>query len=225
MQLDDGRDIREIDLLDDDVDAISLAQLGRQRLHLLDAARHQNKRPTLCGVLPGELFAETTRRARDEHPRLIVQCHDLHLLFHLSAALISACAAAAGASAINATTSLTIVPARSKCSLRSSSTSALITTPSATKLAPSRCIRWSRSRPALSTDVTPRRSTSRGFSAGALDQTRSASAAHRPASVPSSVSRQAPSSFCSVTLSICVSPSDVQREGKRSAKRSDQRKC
>jgi hypothetical protein len=28
----------------------------------------------LCGVLPGELFAETTRRARDENPRLIVRC-------------------------------------------------------------------------------------------------------------------------------------------------------
>jgi hypothetical protein len=44
----------------------------------------------LCGVLPGELFAETTRRARDEHPRLIVQCHDVQLLFHLSAVLIGA---------------------------------------------------------------------------------------------------------------------------------------
>src|ERR1700756_5254519 len=124
MQLDDGRNIRKIDLLDDDVDGIGLAQLGRQRLQLLEPARHQNKRPTLCGVLPGELFAETTRRARDENPRLILQCHDLHLLFHLSAA----CAAATGASAISATTSLTLVRARSKCSLRSSSTRAFITT-------------------------------------------------------------------------------------------------
>ena len=69
MQLDDGRNIRKIDLLDDDVDAISFAQLGRQPLQLLDAARHENKRPTLCSVLPGELLSETTRRARDEHPR------------------------------------------------------------------------------------------------------------------------------------------------------------
>ncbi|HMJ87190.1 MAG TPA: hypothetical protein VK504_28620 [Vicinamibacterales bacterium] len=90
MQLDDGRDIREIDLLDDDVDAISLAQLGRQRLQFLEPARHKDKRPTLCGVLPGELFAETTRRARDENPRLILQCHDIHLLFHFRAAFISA---------------------------------------------------------------------------------------------------------------------------------------
>jgi hypothetical protein len=89
MQLDDGRNIRKIDWLDDDVDAMSLAQLGRQRLQFLDAARHKNKRPTLCGVLPSELFAETTRRARDENPRLIFQCHDIHLLFHLSAASLA----------------------------------------------------------------------------------------------------------------------------------------
>src|SRR5579864_7539875 len=80
MQFDDGLNIRKIDLLDDDVDAICLAQLGRQRLQLLEPPRHKNKRPTLCGVLPGELLSETTRRARDEHPRLIVQCHDIHLL-------------------------------------------------------------------------------------------------------------------------------------------------
>src|SRR5580765_4574053 len=90
MQLDDGCNVRQIDLLDDDVDAISLAQLGRQRLQLLDAARHENEWPALCGVLPGELFAETTRRARDENPRLILQCHDIHLLFHFRAAFISA---------------------------------------------------------------------------------------------------------------------------------------
>ena len=71
MQLDDGRNIRKIDLLDDDVDATSLAQLGRQRLQFLDAARHKNKRPTFCCVLPGELFAETTRRARDENRRSV----------------------------------------------------------------------------------------------------------------------------------------------------------
>jgi hypothetical protein len=68
MQLDDGRNIRKIDLLDDDVDAICLAQFGRQRLQLLEPARHKNKRPTLCGVLPGELFAETTRRPGDQRP-------------------------------------------------------------------------------------------------------------------------------------------------------------
>ncbi len=68
MQLDDGRNIRKIDLLDDDVDAICLAQLGRQCLQLLLPARHKNKRPTLCGVLPGELFAETTRRPGDQCP-------------------------------------------------------------------------------------------------------------------------------------------------------------
>ena len=90
MQLDDGCNVRKIDLLDDDVDAISLAQLGRQRLEFLDAARHEDKGPTVCGVLPGELFAETTRRARDENPRFIFHCHDVHLLFHLSAAFISA---------------------------------------------------------------------------------------------------------------------------------------
>jgi hypothetical protein len=90
MQLDDGRNIRKIDWLDDDVDAMSLAQLGRQHLQFLDAARYKNKRPTLCGVLPGELFAETTRRARDEHPRLICQSHDLHLLLHFERCFISA---------------------------------------------------------------------------------------------------------------------------------------
>jgi len=49
MQLDDARNIRKIDLLDDDVDAISFAQLGRQPLQLLDAARHENKRNPFNG--------------------------------------------------------------------------------------------------------------------------------------------------------------------------------
>jgi hypothetical protein len=30
--------------------------------YALEPTRHKNKRPTLCGALPGELFAETTRR-------------------------------------------------------------------------------------------------------------------------------------------------------------------
>jgi hypothetical protein len=43
--------------------------------YALEPTRHKNKRPTLCGVLPGELFAETTRRPGDQHPLSLQVLH------------------------------------------------------------------------------------------------------------------------------------------------------
>ena len=79
VQFDDRRDRGMIDLLDDHVDVMTLAQLSRQRLQLLQPPCHEDQRPALSRVLPGEFLAEAARRARDEYPRIGCRCHAVHL--------------------------------------------------------------------------------------------------------------------------------------------------
>jgi len=68
MQVDDCRNIREIDLLHHDIDAVPLAQLLGEGFKSVQPARDQNQRMALRRVLAGELRAEAARCAGDENP-------------------------------------------------------------------------------------------------------------------------------------------------------------
>ena len=64
MQFDDCRNIRMIDLLHDDFDAVLLAQCLGECFKPVQPARHQNQRMALLGILAGDFLAETSRCAR-----------------------------------------------------------------------------------------------------------------------------------------------------------------
>jgi hypothetical protein len=68
MQLDDCRNIRQIDLLHDDIDAVPLAQSVGEGFKSVQPARHENQRMALRGILAGEFLAEAARSAGDENP-------------------------------------------------------------------------------------------------------------------------------------------------------------
>jgi hypothetical protein len=75
MQLDDCRNILQIDLLHDDFDAVPLAQCLGKCFKPVQPARHQNQRMALLGILAGELLAEAARCAGDENPRVVCYGH------------------------------------------------------------------------------------------------------------------------------------------------------
>src|SRR5688572_3306229 len=75
MQLDDGRNIREIDLLHDDIDTVLLAQSLGERFKSVQPARDHNQRMALRRGLAGQLRAEAARCAGDENPScLLMAC-------------------------------------------------------------------------------------------------------------------------------------------------------
>jgi hypothetical protein len=69
MESNNCRDIGKINLLNNDLDAVLLAQYFSEFLQPFEPARHQNQRMTFPGILAGELLAEATGRAGDENPR------------------------------------------------------------------------------------------------------------------------------------------------------------
>ena len=80
LQSDDGRDIGKINLLNNDLNAMLLAEGFSESLQPVQAARDQDQRMALLGILAGELLAEAARCARDKDPR-IVCCHHFIPLF------------------------------------------------------------------------------------------------------------------------------------------------
>jgi hypothetical protein len=66
IQVDDCRNIRKIDLLHDDIDAVMLAQFLGEGFKSVQPARHQNQGMALRRVLAGELRAEAARCPGDE---------------------------------------------------------------------------------------------------------------------------------------------------------------
>src|SRR5881296_1165293 len=78
MQVDDCRNIREIDSLHDDIDAVLLAQLLGESFKSVQPARDQNQRMALRRVLAGELRAEAARCAGDENPRVVCSRHGVY---------------------------------------------------------------------------------------------------------------------------------------------------
>jgi hypothetical protein len=68
VQLDDGRDVRQINLLHDDLGAEPAAQILAEGLEPVQPAGNQNEGMALLGILAGELLAETARCAGNENP-------------------------------------------------------------------------------------------------------------------------------------------------------------
>jgi hypothetical protein len=68
VQPGDGGNVRQIDLLHDDIGAVLLVQHRRQGLQSIEPACHQNQRVAPRRILPGELFAKTAGRSSDENP-------------------------------------------------------------------------------------------------------------------------------------------------------------
>jgi hypothetical protein len=71
LQSDDGRDIGKINLLHNDLNPVLLAECFRDGLQPVQAARDQDQRMALLGVLTGELLAKTTGCAGDENPSFV----------------------------------------------------------------------------------------------------------------------------------------------------------
>jgi hypothetical protein len=69
LQSNDCRDIGKIHLLHNDLNTVLLAECFREGLQPVQAARDQDQRMALLGILAGKLLAKATRCAGDENPR------------------------------------------------------------------------------------------------------------------------------------------------------------
>jgi hypothetical protein len=71
LQSDDCRDIGKVNLLHNDLNPVLLAEDFSESLQPVQAARDQNQRMALFGVLAGELLAKATGCAGDENPGFV----------------------------------------------------------------------------------------------------------------------------------------------------------